>query len=151
MKDDASKPVAQALYDKIVEPVNRKVSAEASQPEKRKKEQKTASSKSSAKDDKAKKQKSNEMAARIEQLNKEGRTGEAMALTMQMMQGQQGIPSEAIAEGAQDEDDRLALERTRADEKRKAYIQFLQELAKETAFKRQIIIEYKNTAPTSGG
>ncbi len=152
MKDDTSKPVAKSLYDRIVEPVNKKVDAAASKPEKGKKEQKTASSsKSRAKDDKTKKQKSNETAEKIKQLNKEGRTSEAMALTMQMMQEQQGMPSAEIAEGEQDEDDRVGLERTRADEKHKAYIQFLQELAKEASFKRQIIIEYKNTAPTGGG
>jgi len=144
MRDGLSGPVAKALYDKIVAPVNKKVDAEAKQQDKESRGQtaSAATPKGGAEDEKAKRERIKEIKEQLRQLKKEGKTDEIIALNMQLIQEQQGTVSMALAEGSQNQEKGLERKKARADEKHRAYIQFLQALTNETSFTTQISIDH---------
>lgn len=143
----SGKTVMQELYDKHMNLAHGKINAESKQ---QSKEKTAKAQKKNTGDTQSKKEERKKTQEKIKQLKKEGRNDEAMALTMQMMQENQGVVAQALEEGSENQAIETENDAKLSDIEMKARISFLEELAKQPSYKTQIIIEYL-TGETSGG
>ncbi len=135
--------VIQSLHDKHVktfearvEDEQRKYNAEKNEKAKAARKERKNNPEMQAKDEERK-----QIKARINQLKKEGKKDEALALAMQLRQGMDGELTQAVSTGMAAAQEETAVKTKFSDDKKKAYIIFLKELAKEPFFRTEIIID----------
>lgn len=120
------------LYEKYVGPVDKEQEGERQESGHKSRKNKKDP------DEKQKEAERKQTKAKIKQLKAEGKNDEARALSMQQLQDNQGDYSAAMAAASQAQDEQTKKD----DQKKQAYMKFLQELAKQPAYATKIVIRY---------